>query len=78
MAVRIRKDGRIFCAAMTEQQEGDLYIDDRLHYHLSVITKVLVTTPSETHNKTNGEWYFINAIPEYVIIDEFYLTNRKK
>lgn len=41
MAIRWRKDGRLFCAAMSEPEEGDTYIDDRLHYQLAVVTKVI-------------------------------------
>jgi hypothetical protein len=31
MALRIRKDGRIFCAALRQEEDGDTYIDDELH-----------------------------------------------
>ena len=36
MAIRIRKNGRIFCAAMFPEEPGDTYINDQLHYHHSV------------------------------------------
>ena len=41
MAVRIRKDGTIVCAAKSQPEDGDGYIDDGLHYILSVGLKVL-------------------------------------
>jgi hypothetical protein len=72
MAVRIRKDGRILCAAMHEAKEGDTYIDDGLHYHLSVEKKVLVTEPHERH-KESGEWWWKGNAPETV--DPFYLND---
>lgn len=63
MAVRVRKNGRIFCAAMNPEKEGDIYIDDRLHYYLSVEVGVLVTQEAEQHLKSNGEWWWINKLP---------------
>ena len=41
MAVRIRKNGRIFCVVMSKEKVGDVYIDDGLHYLLSVELKIL-------------------------------------
>lgn len=73
MAVRIRKDGRILCAAMHPAEEGDCYVDDGVHYVLSVEAKVMVTEPHERH-KEHGEWWWINAIPETAQIDPFYLN----
>lgn len=61
MALRIRKDGRIFCAAPTEPKEGDTYIDDDLHYEMSVIKGVLVSFPMPKHIET-GEPVFPLAI----------------
>jgi hypothetical protein len=71
VAVRIRKDGRVLCAAMHPAEEGDIYLDDPTHYYLSVEVKVLATEPHERH-KDRGEWWWINAIPVDVTIDEFY------
>ena len=42
MAIRWRKDGTLLCAAHFDEEETDTYIDDRLHYQLSVELKVLV------------------------------------
>lgn len=72
MAIRIRKDGRMLCAALTSAESEDVYIDDGLHYELSAVKKLLVTTPMEVHEKTNGEWYWSNQVPEGVIISDFY------
>lgn len=72
MALRIRKDGRVLCAAMHPQQEGDMYIGDGLHYYLSVERNALVTEPHERH-KEHGEWWWVNAIPPDAQIDRFYL-----
>lgn len=73
MALRIRKDGRILCAAMHLAEEGDTYIDDTLHYQMSCEHKVICTTYMEQH-KLSGEWWWTGSIPKGVIIDEFYLT----
>jgi len=71
MAVRIRKNGRIFCAATHPEMEGDTYLDDEAAYYLSAIKKVLVTEPMERHQRV-GEWWWKGNVPEWVEIDEFY------
>lgn len=71
MALRIRKDGRVLCAAMHAEEEGDTYIDDGLHYELSVVKKILVTEPHEKHS-IHGQWWWSGNIPENVEIDDFY------
>lgn len=68
MAVRIRKDGRILCAAMHPAEEGDTYIHDGLHYRMSVEEKVLVTEPHEKHS-VHGEWWWAGNVPEGVYIE---------
>lgn len=72
MAVRIRKNGRIFCAAMRPEEPGDTYIDDGLHYQLSVENKVLVSEPMERH-AISAEWWWRGAVPEDVEIEDFYM-----
>jgi hypothetical protein len=72
MSLRIRKNGRIFCAALRPAEPGDIYIDDSLHYILSVIAKVLITEPNERH-MINAEWWWCNNVPDGVQIDDFYL-----
>jgi hypothetical protein len=71
MALRIRKDGRILCAAMHRAEPGDTYIHDGLHYQLSVEEKVLVTEPHEQH-KLRGEWWWAGNVPEGITPADFY------
>lgn len=73
MALRIRKDGRILCAAIHSAEQGDTYINDDLHYQLSVENKVIATQYHEEH-KERGEWWWSGNIPEGIVIDDFYLT----
>jgi hypothetical protein len=72
VAVRVRSDGRILCAAMHPAAEGDTYLDDGLHYKLSVELKALVTEPFERHAE-RGEWWWRDEVPEGVEVDGFYL-----
>lgn len=69
MALRIRKDGRILCAALHVKKAGDTYIDDGLQYELSVVCRVLVTEPEPEHSK-RGEWWWHGQVPEGVIIEQ--------
>jgi len=55
MAIRWRKDGRLICAAMSDPEEGDTYIDDRLHYQLSVLTCSII---ADDDHKANGLWHW--------------------
>lgn len=55
MAARIRTDGRIVCAAMTEPEDGDIYINDWLHYELSIELCLLMADPN---HKVNGLWHW--------------------
>jgi len=73
MAVRIRIDNRVLCAAMHAAEPGDIYIDDYLHYYLSVVIRILVTEDHEKHSQ-HGEWWWKGMIPEGVEIDPFYLV----
>lgn len=77
MALRIRQDGRVLCAAQHPQCEGDVYLDDDIHYRLSVELKVLVTEPMELPDGgghgVHGEWWWRRLQPEWAQIDPFYL-----
>lgn len=79
MAVRIRTDGRILCAAMHPARRGDTYLHDGIHYHLSVELRLLVTeradyvAGSRGGHRAHGEWWWRNAVPSDVVIDPFYL-----
>jgi len=77
MALRIRKDGRILCAAIHSEEPGDTYINDGLHYILSVENKVICTEPHEKH-KTHGQWWWIGNVPEGIEIDNFYFKTAKQ
>jgi hypothetical protein len=43
MALRIRQDGRVVCAAFNDPEDGDVYLDDAAQYRLAVEMGVLVT-----------------------------------
>ena len=72
MALRIRKNGRIFCAALSVAENGDTYLDDEIHYILSVKYKLLVTTDVKNHIKNKGEWWWSGFIPRGIKINKFY------
>ena len=58
MAVRWRADGTVVCAAMRPEEPGDTYIDDRLHYELSVIQRVLIADPK---HEDNALWHWLHG-----------------
>lgn len=62
MAIRVRKDGSMWCAALTNPEDGDTYIDDGLHYEMSVIHKVIVAFPWDKH-KNHPQWWWVNMAP---------------
>ena len=65
MSLRWRRSGELLCGAKSEPLEDDCYIDDRLHYHLSLILRVIVPDPDE---EENGLWHWImdaEGITEY-------------
>lgn len=64
MAIRVRKDGTIVCAAMTEPEDGDTYIDDAVHGYLDACSEnsVHLLLPSETHDQ-DGLWFFEGRVP---------------
>ena len=55
MAIRWRKDGMLMCAAMSQPEEGDTYIDDSVHYVLSVLSHAII---ADENHKSNGLWYW--------------------
>lgn len=57
MSIRWRKDGRLLCAAMSKPEDDDTYIDDRLHYQLSVISKAIIA--SANHEK-DALWFWVH------------------
>ena len=58
MAIRWRKTGELICAAMSEPKDGDTYIDDRLHYQLSVISRAII---ADINHEKNGLWHWIHG-----------------
>lgn len=58
MSIRWRLNGDLICAATSEPEEGDTYIDDRLHYQLSVISKAII---ADIDHESNGLWYWIHS-----------------
>ena len=68
MALRIRKNGQILCAALSEPELGDTYIDDNLHYEMSQTHKVIVAEPMSKHKET-GLWWWSGNVPVGVTIE---------
>lgn len=64
MAIRVRTSGKMVCAALSEALPGDTYIDDALHYHLSVEQGVICTYPMPRHVEEGGEWFWSGFAPE--------------
>lgn len=77
IAIRIREDGRIFCAAMSGPLPGDRYVDDRGHYLLSVELGILVTEPMTADpenpgrggHSAHGEWFWFDQVPLDAVIE---------
>ena len=57
MAIRWRIDGQLICAAMSEPEKNDTYINDRLHYKLSVISKAII---ADVNHEENGIWHWLH------------------
>jgi len=71
MAIRIRTNGRMFCAALSPTKLGDIYVDDAVHYHLSCVARVLVAEPMEKH-LLNPEWWWRHKVPSGIETAPFY------
>lgn len=54
MSLRWRVDGRLLCGAKTEPEQDDCYIDDRLHYHMSLTG---IIEPDQNEAET-GLWHW--------------------
>ena len=66
MALRVRTDGRILCAAKSKPEEGDVYIDDAVHGWLAgsyEISQHLIKSRGEDESGTE-EWEVINGSHE--------------
>jgi hypothetical protein len=78
VAVRIRLNGQILCAAMHPAEEGDTYIHDGLHGRLASETGTIVTEPmycdgGRSGHAYHGEWWWRDRVPADVEVDPFYL-----
>lgn len=58
MSLRWRADGTLVCAAKTQPEADDTYIDDRLHYQLSIISRAIIP---DTHEDENGLWHWVHG-----------------
>ena len=57
MSIRWRRNGDMVCAAMSTPKPDDCYIDDRLHYQLSVISRVII---ADVNHEANGLWHWVH------------------
>lgn len=71
MAIRWRKNGTLLCAAQSEAEGDDTYINDRLHYQLTVISRALLPDPAHEVN-ARYHWVhgtdFLRGVPEIEIL----------
>jgi hypothetical protein len=79
MAVRIRKNGQILCAAMHAAEPGDTYVDDVLHERLASGTGALVTEPMHCDggrrgHAHHGEWWWRDRVPADVEADPYFVN----
>lgn len=63
MALRIRKDGQIVCAAMHPEQAGDTYLHDGLSYQLRVKEGVVI---DDVNHEQNGLCYWRSDVMHVV------------
>lgn len=63
MALRIRKNGDILCAALHPPKKGDIYLDDGEHYRLSVEMEVICT--DEEHMQHGYWWWCCPLIKQF-------------
>jgi len=72
MAIRWRANGDLVCAAKSQPEEGDTYINDDLHYRLSVLSGLLL---ADVNHEDNGLWYWVHgglrlrAVPEDQVLE---------
>jgi len=59
MSLRWRKDNTLICGAKSKKEKDDCYIDDRLHYKLSLEEQVVI--PNVDENIT-GLWKWRSEI----------------
>jgi len=61
MSLRVRKNGKILCAAKSKPLDGDIYIDDNIHAWLSGCYNRTDKVIKSLGDDKNGEeeWVFI-------------------
>ncbi len=74
MSLRIRENGRIFCAAAHPAEPGDTYLHDGLQYTLSVelgviVTEAMVQPGGRGGHAKHGEWWWEHRVPEDVLLE---------
>lgn len=50
MSIRWRATGDLICGAVSQEEPGDTYIDDRLQYQLAVISRAIVPDVDEENS----------------------------
>jgi hypothetical protein len=78
LALRIRKNGQILCAAVHPAEPGDAYLHDGLHDRLASDLATVVTEPMHCDvgrggHANHGEWWWRDRVPADVEVDSFYL-----
>lgn len=77
MALRIRPDGKILCAAMHPAEPGDTYLHDGISYKLTVDLGAIVTEPMTAdpanpgrggHGR-HGEWWWRHEVPADAVLE---------
>lgn len=74
MAVRIRKNGAIVCAAKSAEEEEDTYIDDGLHYVLGVELGVLTVCGVNSDGAELWEFHAPMVLNEKIAKEELALN----
>ena len=74
MALRIRHDGRILCAAKHPAEPGDTYLHDGISYQLTVELGAIVTEPMFSNegrggHAKHGEWWWSNEVLPDVVLE---------
>ena len=58
MSLRWRKNNDLICGAKSKKEKDDCYIDDRLHYKLSEISRVII---ADVNHESNGLWHWVHG-----------------
>lgn len=59
MALRWRANGDLVCAATTEEEEGDRYMDDHVHDQLANGTTKAIVVDVNHHD--NAQWHWTDT-----------------